>query len=224
MGKYRTGKKWDVKKGEIFNRLTVISDPFEKINSKGDKILYYWVECDCGNKKEIMAASLFTDIVSCGCFRLEVIKNNKMDEEIRQLHRLHNGMRKRCYNTNHEHFHYYGGREKPVIVCEEWLYSMEKFTDWAMANGYKKGLILDRIDPNGNYEPSNCRFVTVKESARNKCKPNLTATAFGETKMLMDWSEDPRCGIDYHALYKRIYYRGWDEEKAITTPARKVGI
>lgn len=75
-------------------------------------------------------------------------------------------MKDRCGNPNNSGYQWYGA--KGVKVCEEWKNSFESFYSWAMANGYKKGLSIDRINPFGNYEPSNCRWATSIEQALNK--------------------------------------------------------
>ena len=75
-------------------------------------------------------------------------------------------MKSRCYNSSGKDFIYYGGRG--IFVCDEWRISSGVFIEWALANGYTSELTLDRIDPNGNYEPGNCRFVTWNEQKRNR--------------------------------------------------------
>ena len=77
------------------------------------------------------------------------------------------GMKTRCYNKNHIRYSRYGGRG--ISVCEEW-HSYDNFKKWALENGFKEGLVLDRIDNNGNYEPSNCRWTTYFTNARNSIK------------------------------------------------------
>jgi len=72
----------------------------------------------------------------------------------------------RCYDPKHHSFSYYGGRG--VVVCEEWRNDFLAFHDWAMEHGYREDLTLDRINPDGNYEPSNCRWATWEEQAANK--------------------------------------------------------
>lgn len=81
-----------------------------------------------------------------------------------RLYRIWRGMQNRCYYPSHPRYKLYGKRK--IRICAEW-FQFSAFRDWALANGYTDNLSLDRIDNNGNYEPSNCRWVTPKEQARN---------------------------------------------------------
>ncbi|MBU3102922.1 hypothetical protein [Clostridium gasigenes] len=75
-------------------------------------------------------------------------------------------MKQRCYNGKNKDYYNYGARG--VTVCDEWRTNYLKFHNWAYGAGYNEGLSLDRIDVRGNYEPSNCRWATMKEQANNK--------------------------------------------------------
>lgn len=104
-----------------------------------------------------------------------------------------------------------------VSVCDEWR-DFTVFRDWAVANGYDDTLTIDRIDASGNYEPSNCRWASVREQANNK-KKTIYIEYDGETLPLSYWAE--RFSIQYHTLYDRIYRYGWGVKKAFTTQVRR---
>ena len=82
------------------------------------------------------------------------------------LHGVWHGMKQRCYYKKNKYYEDYGGRG--ICVCDEWRNNFKKFYDWATKSGWKKGLYIDRINNNGNYEPENCRFVTPSESNKNR--------------------------------------------------------
>lgn len=147
-----------------FGKLLVLSRVGK--NSNGN---YKWLcKCDCGNEKEILGDSLKSGKTqSCGCLRKQRISeaNTRHKGRGTRLHNIWLGMRSRCHSKGHSGFKNYGGRG--ITVCDEWDdYCV--FKDWAISNGYADNLTIDRIDVNGNYEPSNCRWVTYKEQAKNK--------------------------------------------------------
>lgn len=135
-----------------------------------------------------------------------------------RLYHIWNTMKQRCSNPKAISFPRYGNRG--ISVCEDWDKSFESFRDWAMANGYSDHLTIDRIDNDGNYEPSNCRWVTNKEQQNHTSYTRLFSYD-GETLSIMQWAE--KTGIHPNMLYKRIN-RGWNIEKAIKTKSlRKWG-
>lgn len=121
----------------------------------------------------------------------------------------------RCYNQNDVHYERWGGRG--ITVCDEWKNDFQTFYDWAMSNGYQDNLTLDRIDNDGNYEPSNCRWVTTTIQNRNKrnCKP---ITYNGKTKFLNDWAKE--YGIKPKTLWMRLYHYKMSPEEAFKTKGR----
>lgn len=133
------------------------------------------------------------------------------EEKLRKVWRQ---MKSRCDKPTDGSYYKYGGRG--IRVCDAW-YDYFAFRSWSIENGYEDGLTIDRIDNEGNYEPSNCRWTDLKTQSRNT-RTNRLITAFGETKTMMDWSEDPRCVVSYAALSLRIGRRGWDDERALITP------
>lgn len=130
-----------------------------------------------------------------------------------RLASVFNQMRQRCNNPNSEKYPIYGGRGIEVRFA-----SGPEFRDWALANGYRKGLTIDRIDNDGHYEPGNCRWVDRKAQVRNR-RVTVTLTAFGETKPIADWVEDPRCTVTYEALVQRARKcKRWTSEQMVTLP------
>jgi len=116
----------------------------------------------------------------------------------------------RCYCKSFTNFKNYGGRG--ITVCKEWKEDFRLFRDWALSHGYSDELTLDRKDVNGNYEPSNCRWITNKEQQHNK-RTNRLITWNGETHTLKQWSEIT--GIHPKTISKRID-RGWTIEEALS--------
>lgn len=124
-------------------------------------------------------------------------------------------MKTRCYNKNFMYYCNYGG--KGIKICDEWKNDFSKFYKWAINNGYKEGLTIDRINNDGNYEPLNCRWVTRKKQNNNMNK-NIIINYNGKKQTISEWADE--LNLSRIALYYRIR-RGWDVEKALTTPLKK---
>lgn len=125
-------------------------------------------------------------------------------------------MKNRCYNKNNTAYENYGGRG--IGVCQEWLDDFINFYQWTMANGYRDDLTLDRIDVNGNYEPSNCRWATQETQCNNK-RDNAKVTYKGETKTITQWARE--LNIHPNTLYSRIEKLDWDIDRAFSEKPRK---
>lgn len=132
--------------------------------------------------------------------------------ENHRLYRIWCNMRRRCRNKD---YLFYGA--KGISVCAEWDTSFSAFAEWSHSHGYLDCLTIDRIDTLGNYTPANCRWTDAKEQARNRRSTHLIP-AFGETKSLPEWANDPRCVVNYDCLRSRICVLDYSPEKAITTP------
>ena len=110
-------------------------------------------------------------------------------------------MMSRCYNPKTANYYLYGGRG--IKVCDEW-HNVEAFAKWAKESGYQKGLTIDRINVDGDYEPSNCRWATKKEQANNR-RNTIYVTIDGITKTLTEWAEFS--GINRNTINRR-YHKG----------------
>lgn len=138
-------------------------------------------------------------------------------EDKKRLITIRHSMYCRCYYTATHGYERYGGRG--IKICEEWINNPNNFYDWAINNGYKKGLTLDRIDVNGNYEPSNCRWVT-KEVQDNNRRNNRKIAYNGETKTLSQWSRE--YNINIVTLSDRLK-AGLSIDEALNKPVIKSG-
>lgn len=132
-----------------------------------------------------------------------------------RLYSIWNGIKIRCLNPNFIRYKDYGGRG--ITICDEWKNDFQAFYDWAMSNGYADNLTIDRIDNNGNYEPSNCRWVAMDVQANNSrhCR-NIEFN--GEVHSLSEWARIT--GIPRYTLNNRINQYGWSIEDALTRPNR----
>lgn len=136
-------------------------------------------------------------------------------ESYNPIYKAYRRMINRCYYKKTCHYDIYGGRG--IIVCDEWKNDYFSFKKWAIENGYKIGLSLDRIDTNGNYEPSNCRWITMEEQANNK-RNNLFYTINGETKTQAQWCRYYNIPV---TNVRRRLSSGWSIEEALTIPVKK---
>lgn len=202
--------------GQKFSRLTVIN--YHSHTGFGKSIKRFWLcECECGNQKIVSASSLMTgNTRSCGCLGKDYHKG-RVTHGITShpLYLVWYNIIDRCCNTEAKDYYRYGGRG--ITVCDEWKNDVSVFYNWAINKGYKKGLQIDRIENNGNYEPSNCRFVTPQINGLNR-NNNFYVTYKGEriSAGLLAIQNN----ISRATLIDRIK-SGWDIEKAISVKTRK---
>lgn len=197
--KENEGKRFEDITGLIYGRLKVI-----KISHKNKQ--YFWeCICDCGNKLITSGNRIRSGKTkSCGCI---VASQNKLSNSI--LHRRWRAMINRCYNPNNINYNNYGGRG--IKVCDAWINSFDRFKQ--DMGEMQEGMTIDRIDVNGNYEKSNCRWASIKEQNNNR-RSNYMITAFGKTQTLQQWADE--IGLKWSLIRQRIERDKWTYEKALT--------
>lgn len=203
--------------GQTFGRLYVIG-----IADDGQRKTSYICQCECGNIKKVRADGLTSGATkSCGCLHLQRLRENAEKAPMRikcqqtgfkvggtRLYHIWQGIKSRCYKKSNARYGDYGGRG--ISVCDEWKTDFISFYDWAINNGYNDNLTIDRIDNDGNYEPSNCRWTTNKVQGNNR-RNNINITIGNSTRSLTEWCEI--FDVDYkrtNARYKRNGFESID--------------
>ena len=185
--------------GKRFGRLTVMKYLYKKGREN-----YWECMCDCGNKTVVSSSALLSgNTLSCKCQRKEnLVKSRTVHNSSKtRIYHIYRGIIRRCYDTRVKNYNRYGGRG--ISVCDEWLDKKNGFINfktWALKNGYREDLSIDRIDNNGNYEPSNCRWANDKTQCRNR-RSNRLVTFQNQTRCISEWSEL----LDIPA--RKIWYR-----------------
>lgn len=176
--------------------------------------------CDCGTEKVFRTDGLGVSAISCGCYNREnnyasannplhkkyTYSDSQMASPYKRLYDVWKHMLGRCYNSNDSSYSNYGGRG--IKVCDDW-HTYREFREWALANGFDKSKTgqeqsIDRINVNGNYEPSNCRWASKLTQSYNK-RNNVYITLNGKTYTYRELSQET--GIDKLTLYAR-YKKG----------------
>ena len=209
--------------GLRFGRLTVVSYSHKTKRKSAGYYHFYNCNCDCKNNCVVERSSLKFGITkSCGCIHKEVTAkknkelskyNGESSSKYARILRIHRAMIHRCYNKNDMNYHHYGGRG--IIVCEEWLNDYYIFKKWALENGYSDNLSIDRVDVNGNYEPSNCKWATNKEQGNNT-RTNKMIEYKGQIKTLSEWCDE--LGLEYFRTKARFNTCHMTPEQAFELP------
>lgn len=204
-----------VESGMKFNRLTAIREAGRDKNGHS-----LWLfKCDCGKEKIIERYQVVKGgTKSCGCWNDEVRKSgdNRRDHGKcnSRLYRIWQAMKSRCNApVGSENWKWY--TKKGIKVCDEWQ-TFKPFQEWALNNGYDDTLTIDRIDVNGNYEPCNCRWASLKQQANNR-NDNPHIQYQGETHTISEWSDIT--GIRYQILAQR-YWKGDRDDRLFRKPRK----
>ena len=197
---------------EKFGRL----QPVELVKENGKRTRWK-CKCDCGNEVVVLADSLGKNSNSCGCLRKELVSARRTKHGLSRsrTYRIWWAMKLRCHYPSSRHYYQYGLRG--IKVCNSWFGSFQAFLD-DMKECPSDKHSIDRIDNNGDYEPTNCRWATITEQAQNT-RTNHRVTWNGQTKCIIQWERD--LGFPKACLQQRIVRRKWSIEKAFTTPLLK---
>lgn len=211
--------------GRRFGMLEIL----ERAGSNKEGRALWLCSCDCGNTCT-MPTSTIKSKGHCGCqtkVRMSEASKRRLHHQGKKTHggstdRLYHvliGMIDRCEREGHVQYANYGGRG--IKVCEEWRHDYQAFKDWAYANGYdenapKGQCTIDRIDPDGDYSPTNCRFVDMQAQQNNK-RNNRLITIDGKTQTMAEWCRE--LGLSTSTVGSRIRY-GWSPVDALTRPVR----
>lgn len=210
--------------GKKFGKLTVV----KRVENNKHRQPQWLCKCDCGNETIVSGQKLRTGHTkSCGCIIFEQKTRLKHGMTNTSLFTRWMNMKSRCYNPKNKRYSRYGARG--ITICDEWM-DFSNFYNWAMQNGFKESLTLDRIDNDNGYCPENCRWATQKQQSNNK-STNSIFEINGEKNTLSEWCdknfdiltngrEMSKTSV-YKIVHSRMLKNNWDVEKALFTPIKK---
>lgn len=212
--------------GNKYNFLTVLGFEYDKYGNRCFRCI-----CDCGKiVLETPRYLISGHVKSCGCKQRELLRDEFIVHggcthgKPERLYRVYRGMIARCYDTSNENYMNYGGRG--IEICEEWRNDYATFREWAFAHGYdekkdRKEQSIDRIDNNGNYEPNNCRWATMKVQRQNQ-RPHKEHKK--RATIIINGVEYPKkdvCaeyGVSVETFDYRVKHKGMSIVDALTSP------
>ena len=187
----------------------------KKIEPSPKRGTYWRCICDCGEETVVYGPSLTRGSTkSCGCFRKEMRSKqpNGLRHGLRytRIYRTWDGIIQRCYNKSCFAYKDYG--ERGIVICGEWRHDIKAFYAWAINNGYKETLTIERIDNDGNYCPDNCKWIPQSEQPKNQRK-SVRLTCAGQTRTAAEWSRELDMPSSTICTRKR---KGWSDEQALS--------
>lgn len=203
--------------GKTFGRLNVLS------LEKGEKRSMFKCSCSCGKIKLVAPTSILNGRTrSCGCLHVQELRERCFIHGISDspIHVCWMNMKQRCYNPKSTYYRHYGGRG--ITVCDRWMIGVDSKSGFQcfledMGPSYRLGLTIDRINPNENYSPENCRWITQAEQTRNR-RNNIILEHDGRRMILSKWAME--IGVRPGLIGDRIRL-GWSASNAITNRKKK---
>ena len=198
--------------GKIYGDLEIT-----EIIKMPNRVVKCIAKCKCGVEKEYYYSNVrHGKTTSCGCYQSRLVSEMMTTHGRRhtRLYSIYTGMKTRCLNTNNPNYKHYGKRG--IKICDEWLESFSNFEKWSLENGYKDNLSIDRVDNNGDYEPTNCRWADRITQIHNR---NYTwrISIGGVTKPAVVWCKEN--GIKYKTAHNRKM-KGWSDVDCVTVKMR----
>lgn len=198
--------------GMVFGQMQVLEA--RTINVDGKPRSQYKIRCTkCGNERWNCTATVLRGTAKCyECDPLAkpTIPNGIVPNVPKRLTMSYRCMVRRCTNPKHDAWEHYGGRG--IKVCREWLFDFDAFVKWAYENGWSEGKTIDRVNPNGNYEPSNCRWADKKTQSNNRSF-NIHLTYNGEDMTLAQFCE--KTGTEYDRARYLIFGKKMNPDDAL---------
>lgn len=182
--------------GKRFGRWTVLGR--SKHNSR-----CWRCRCDCGTEKDVyQSALIYGKSVSCGCYHHDMLSKRLETHGMSnsRIYNIYHNIKNRCGNPNNNRYKDYGGRG--IKMCDEWSRSFEAFYDWAIKNGYRDDLSIDRIDNDGDYTPENCKWSTIEQQSNNK-RRTVFFEFLGVKKSLKQWTDFMGWSYEKHFARRR---------------------
>jgi hypothetical protein len=193
--------------GKVYGKLTVIS-----FHGRNNNKTFWNCHCECGMDKVVHSHNLQQKHTkSCGCLVRNSPNGTTHNKSKTREYEIWCGMKKRCMNTKSKAYKDYGGRG--ITICERWINSFEDFLA-DMGPSPTNEHSLDRIENDGNYEPSNCRWATRLVQTNNSRK-NVIITHEGTSLTLAQWAAE--LGIAYKTLHRRLRISNFSTKRAFAT-------
>lgn len=205
-----------VEDGQQYGRLTVIKRADDYVSPKGRHIARFKCKCECGKIFYATSSNILGGRTKgCGCIMHSgTWGRSYIDGRCKErIYHIWTGMKDRCYNKNNQAYKHYGG--KGIGLCDEWINDYPAFRTWAIKNGYKSNLTIERIDTDKGYCPENCKWIPRSEQPRNTAQ-NRWITYNGKTMILVDWAKE--LGMNSRTLSSRLNKMHLSVEEAFTRP------